>query len=132
MCGSKEMPGRRAYVKTIEVCMKKDLLRYSFFKAIAPNFAVQRAPGQLESPGGFVFIPIGLLQHPEDQAALVIRQGSGMRTIHTFLEKTRQVCQSDGLALGDDYRMVNGVLQLADIARPIVVHQGLHGIGRNF
>src|SRR5208282_5871092 len=123
------------------------------FDAEALDFLVEGRKRNLKTLGGFRLIPIRALEHVDDDAAfdflenLEERGGGSGRTRTDFARKRRQEfreLQTDTL---DDFarantlrkqihvhRLVGGkhngalddVLELAHIARPIVVHQELH------
>ena len=76
-----------------------------------------------------MLVPVGFLKHSKDQPSLILSKGRGRRDCSSFLEELRQMSPLDDLVLSKDNCMAYGVLQLADIAWPFIVHQGLHGIG---
>ena len=99
-------------------------------QSMTPDFAIEGAAGDFQAPGGVVFVQVGFMKDPENQSALRVRQGSGDRFIFVFPEKTGQMPAAEDVVLGNDHRVVDGIFQLTDIARPIIIHQGLHGVGR--
>ncbi len=48
--------------RTVHICNRIAL----FINTVAANFAVQRTPAYFETPGGLVFVPLGLLKYPKN------------------------------------------------------------------
>src|SRR5262249_5878741 len=90
----------------------------------------QRALRDAEQLGGLDLDALGLLQRIEDEAALdalelLVERGRDARGVEPLLalaeQVARQVGDVDRRRLGDDDRALDAVLQLADVARPVVL-----------
>ena len=64
-------------------CPKSDLKisfsarKRALFQPESPDLAIEGAAAELQTPGGVVFVPVGLLEHLKNQAPFVFRQGGG-------------------------------------------------------
>ena len=101
----------------------------SFLKAVAPNFAVQRTTADLEASSCFMLVPVGFLEHSENQPPLVFGKRGGGWLCGGLLEELGQMPSLHHRILGENYRVAYGVFQLADIAWPVVIHKELHSTG---
>jgi len=101
----------------------------SFLQAVAPDFAIQCTTADLESPSCFMFVPVGFLEHSENQPPLVFGKRGGGWICGGLLEELRQMPSLDHRILGENNSVAYGVFQLADIAGPVVIHEELHSTG---
>src|SRR5712692_5225587 len=126
--------------------------------AEALDFLVERGERDHEALGGFGLVPIGALEHIDNDAALdfvhdleerrLAAVGSGARAglagqgrqefrklqayaADDFLgaDALREQVDGDALLRGKNDGALDDIFEFADVARPIVVHQELEGRG---
>src|SRR5690348_7113143 len=104
-------------------------------EAVLTNLSIQRLRRDPEHLGGLALMPLRLQQHRLDVAPLELfecelasdhrRRGAGRRR-----QIERQVLSTYDSASREEYRALDDVAQLADVARPLVFLQQREGIGR--
>lgn len=77
-----------------------------------------------------MFVPTAFVKNLQDESAFIVSKGRGGDILRGLPEEDRKMLSVNKLALGKDNRVANGILQLADIAGPAIVHQRLHGTWR--
>src|ERR1041385_5980983 len=105
------------------------LRRALILDVVLLHLAVEGRPVQAEDLCGFLLVPIGPLQRLHDRHLLDFGErtmrGNGelLRRTSLFADRLRQIGRLNLSGLADQHGTLDGVFQLADVARPAVADE---------
>src|SRR4030095_17208376 len=100
---------------------------------IALQLAIQRGTRNPQHAGRLELVSRGLLQDPNDVAPLdLVEREKAVSLAHgrSFPNHLGKIARADDLAWREDHRVLDDMVELADVSRPRIAAQNLERPGR--